>query len=87
MKMLIENNGKILEEITLTPLQEKSLILLDDNFLVYKINRILEFAVEQARQLYIKEKSNDITEAELITLADEIEARKTIKEEEEVKDV
>jgi len=84
MKILIENNGKILEEITLTPLQEKSLILLDDNFLVYKINRILEFAVEQARQLYIKEKSNDITEAELITLADEIEARKEAENKEEL---
>jgi len=84
MKILIENNGKILEEITLTPLQEKSLILLDDNFLVYKINRILDFAVEQAKQIYVKEKSSDITEAELITLADEIEARKVVENKEEL---
>ena len=81
MKIIIEKDAKILSEIILTPLQEKSLILLEDNFLVNKINRILEFGVEQARLIYATEKADTITEVELTTLADEIEARKVIDEE------
>ena len=83
MKIIIEKDAKVLSETILTPLQEKSLILLESNFLVNKINRILEFGVEQARLIYTTEKVDTITEVELTTLADEIEARKIVIEEPE----
>ena len=81
MKIIIEKDDKIVSEIILTPLQEKSLILLEDNFLVNKINRILDFGVEQARLIYTTEKADTITEVELTTLADAIEAKKIVVEE------
>jgi len=83
MEIIIEKDNKVLSEITLTPLQEKSLILLEDNFLVNKINRILDFGVEQARLIYTTEKADAITEVELTTLADAIEAKKIVVEEPE----
>jgi len=83
MKIIIEKDNKIVSEIILTPLQEKSLILLEDNFLVNKIDRILEFGVEQARLIYTTEKADTITEVELTILADAIEAKKIVVEEPE----
>jgi len=76
VKIIIKEDNKILDEIVLTPIQEKALILMEDNFLVNKIKRILDFGVEQARQIYIKAKEDAITEEEFVALADEIEERK-----------
>ena len=83
MEIIIEKDNKVLSEITFTSLQEKALILLEDSFLVNKINRILDFGVEQARLIYTTEKADAITEVELTTLADAIEAKKIVVEEPE----
>ena len=77
MKIIIEENEIILKTIELTVLQEKSLKLLTKDsadFLTKKIERILEFTLEQARQKFAVHEIEKKTDQELEIIADEIEA-------------
>ena len=77
MKIIIEENEIVLKTIELSALQEKSLkILAKDSvdFLVRKIERILEFILEQAKQKFVVYEIEKKTDQELETIADKIEA-------------
>jgi len=84
MKIILEHNTKILKTIELTALQGKALKLMGGEdpveFLTHKIERILEFVLEQAKQVYAKHRLEDATDVELGTIADEI-ASETASEE------
>lgn len=85
MQIILKHNTKILKTIELTALQGKALKLMGGGdpvgFLTRKIERILEFALEQAKQRYAKYRLDDATDAELEAIADEIAS-----EEEEIPD-
>ena len=86
MKIIIEDDEKTLNEIILTDLQTKALLFANEDaaaYLVNKINRILDFALEQAKQIFSKHEIDKKTDVELEVIADEIEAEKVISEEPE----
>lgn len=76
MEIILKHNSKILKTIELTTLQGKALKLMGEGdpvgFLTRKIERILEFTLEQAKQRYAKHRLGDATDAELEAIADEI---------------
>jgi len=85
MKIILKHNTKILKTIELTTLQVKALKLIGGEdpvgFLTSKIERILEFVLEQAKQIYAKYGLGKATDVELEAIADEI-----IASEEEISD-
>ena len=86
MKIILEHNKQILKEINLTSLQLKAFQLLGlkpEDYLEQKIQRLLEFPVQQAKDLYAKKRLETLTEEEIDSIIDEVEAEKPIKEEEE----
>ena len=87
MKIILKQDIKVLKTITLTTLQQKALKLMSQEpveYLTYKIERILEFTVEQAKQTFASRELENATDSELEIMADEIEAEKLVKEEETV---
>lgn len=76
MKIILKHNSKILKTIELTTLQGKALKLMGGGdpvgFLTRKIERILEFVLEQAKQPYAKHRLDSATDAELEAIANEI---------------
>jgi len=85
MKIILKHNTKILKTIELTILQGKALKLMGAEdpvgFLTSKIERILEFVLEQAKQRYAKHRLDDATDAELEAIADEIASEEEISDE------
>jgi len=87
MKLTISQNKKTLKTINLTSLQLKAFQLLGlkpEDYLEYKIQRLLEFPVQQAKDLYAKKRLETLAAEEIDSIIDEVEAEKPIKEEEEV---
>jgi len=80
MKIILKHDTKILKTIELTTLQGKALKLMGGEdpvgFLAHKIDRILEFVIEQAKQTYAKHRLEDATDGELEAIVDEIASEK-----------
>ena len=78
MKIILEHNKKILKTIELTALQGKALKLMGGSdpvgLLAGKIKRILEFAVNQARQTI--DRISPLTNRQMESMIDEIEEEK-----------
>ena len=77
MKIVILDNGEDLKEIELSDLQLKAIQLTDqqpENYLAHKIERILDFAVNQAKQTI--DRLSPLTNGEMEDMIDEIEAEK-----------
>jgi len=76
VKIILEHNDKILKTIEFTTLQGKALKLMGGEdpvgFLTHKIERILAFVLEEAKQRYAKHRLGDATDVELEAIADEI---------------
>ncbi len=87
MKLTITQDDKTLNEITLTPLQEKAIQLTGqkpEDYIAGKLERILEFAVNQAKQTI--DRISPLTDEAMESMIDALEAEK-VKPEEEVKNV
>jgi len=81
MKITI-SNGEVLKEIELTTLQLKAIQLTGqqpEDYLADKLERILEFAVNQAKQTV--DRISPLTDGEMEVMLDEIEAEKVEPEE------
>lgn len=75
MKITITQDEVVLKEIELTNLQFKSIRFTagePEDYIVYKLGRILEFAVNQAKQKYAKYKLDKATDEEMEAIADEV---------------
>jgi len=75
MKIIIEENEQVLKTIELTALQEKCLKLITQDsvdFIAKKIERILEFTIEQAKQKFSMYEIGNKTDQELETISDKI---------------
>jgi len=75
MIIKILQSNKALKTIELTTLQLKSIQLTNqppEDYLANKLERILEFALDQAKQKYAKYKLDKATDEELEAIADEI---------------
>jgi len=88
MKLAIRHENKTLKTVELTPLQYKACKLTNQEphvYLTNKIERILDFTVEQAKQKLAKVRLSKATDEEIETLADELlaEERKEPKEPED----
>jgi len=85
IKVIIEQDGVVLDTMELTELQEKALVLEADDiseFLIHKMTRILGFTLGQAIRKFSEHEISKKTIQQLITIADEIKAKKTIEQEE-----
>jgi len=86
MKLAIRHENKTLKTIELTPLQLKACKLTNQEPHVYladKIERILNFTVEQAKQKLAKVRLGKATDEEIETLADELLADEVPEEKED----
>ena len=84
MKIRISENKKVLKTIELTSLQVKAIRLtgkLPKDYLADKLERILDHAVNQARQTI--DRISPLTNGEMESMVDEIEAEKEVKDEPE----
>ena len=84
MKINISEGGKVLKTIELTNLQLKAIRLTGqqpEDYLADKLERILEFTVNQARQTV--DRISRLTDVEMEDLLDGIEAEKAEAEKEE----
>jgi len=85
MKLTILDDKKVLKTIELTNLQLKAIQLTDqkpEDYIAYKLERILEFAVDQVKQTI--DRISPLTEVEMESIIDTLEAEKI--EAEEVQD-
>jgi len=83
MKLRISNNKKILKTIELSSLQLKAIQLTGqkpEDYLAGKLERILEFAVSQAKQTI--DRISLLTDGEMESMLDTLEAEKVNLEEE-----
>jgi len=86
MKLAIRHGNKTLKTIELTPLQLKACKLTKQEphlYLANKIERILDFTVEQAKQKLAKVRLGKATDEEIETLADELLAEEVREEKED----
>jgi len=86
MKLAIRHENKTLKTIELTPLQLKACKLTNQEphlYLADKIERILNFTVEQAKQKVAKVRLGKATDEEIETLADELLAEEVHEEKED----
>jgi len=86
MKLTIRHENKTLKTIELTPLQLKACKLTNQEphvYLANKIERILDFTVEQAKQKLAKVRLGKATDEEIETLADELLADEVREEKED----
>lgn len=77
MKINISNEGKVLKSIELTNLQLKAIQLTGQkpkDYIIYKLERILDFAVNQAKQTI--DRLSPLTDGEVESMIDKIEAEK-----------
>lgn len=75
MKIEIIQDTETVKTIELTTLQLKSIRLIGqqpEDYIANKLERILEFAVNQAKQKYAKYRLDKATDEELEAIADEI---------------
>ena len=77
MKITISDDEEVLKEIELTNLQFKAIQLSGqkpEDYFAYKIERILDFAVNQAKQTI--DRLSPLTDEEMEAMIDEIKAEK-----------
>jgi len=85
MKIILEDNGQVLKEIELSTLQLKAIQLTGqkpEDYLSHKIERILDFTVNQAKQTV--DRISPLTKVEIEGILDKIEAEKAKLEDENV---
>lgn len=83
MKLTISNDKKVLKTIELTSLQLKAIQLTGqppEDYLANKLERILEFTVNQARQTL--DRISPLTDEAMESMIDTLEAEKVKPEEE-----
>lgn len=83
MKIMIRDDNKVLKEIEFTTLQLKAIQLTGqepEDYLAGKLERILEFAVNQAKQTV--DRISPLTNGEMESMIEEIEKEKEVPEEE-----
>ena len=71
MKITISDNSEVLKTIELTTLQLKSIRLTDkkpEDYIAHKLERILEFAVNQAKQMI--DRVSPLTDKEIEDIID-----------------
>ena len=82
MEIILKHKTKILKTIELTPLQLKAIRLTGqkpEDYLVDKLERILEFTVNQVKQTI--DRISPLTNGELESMIDEIETEKEEQDE------
>lgn len=82
MKLIISNDEKALKTIELTNLQEKAIQLTSqkpEDYLIHKLERILEFAVNQAKQTI--DRISPLTDEQMEDVLDTLKAEKEINDE------
>jgi len=76
MKITISQDRKMLKKIEFTPLQEKSIMLMGGvEELVRKIERIVEFNVEQAKRKVAEKRLKEMTLEDMDALVDDIKPK------------
>ena len=81
IKIIIKQDTKVLNTIEVSELQEKALVLETDDVSAYitrKLERILEFTIEQAKRKFSDHEMEKKTPEELIAIANEINAKQPI---------
>jgi len=86
MKITIyDDKDEVLKSITLTDIQFKALYLNSngqpEQEFIHKLERILDFEVEQAKQLIAKRRVQELDAMEMDSIISEIEAEKVVEEE------
>jgi len=82
MKITITQDETILKEIELTTLQLKAIQLTGqepEDYIAHKLERILEFTVNQAKQTV--DRISPLTEGEMESIIDALEAEKEVQDE------
>lgn len=78
MKIILEDSGKTLKVIELNTLQMKALRLVSPQPIDYvfnRVQRILDSAIQTAKQLFAEYRLKNATDSELKAFADEIASK------------
>lgn len=82
---LYDDKNHVLKSITLTDIQVKALYINSGGQivqeLIHKLERILDFEVEQAKQLIAKRRFQELDSTEMDSIISEIEAEKSAEKE------